>query len=202
LASELAPASAAVVKMLVPSAAVASGTTYRRHPIRALRKQIDNQLGRSLATIDATLELLVAECDLRAHEARSVSAWWSRAYYLLGAPATVLATVAGATALSDAVPPVIVSVLALSSGALAALVTFLNSTRNRDRNLELSAAWSELADCVRVKLLNYAAEHDVTDAASAAGIHNKYSRIIVELHARKARLLRGDIPGREPTKAG
>ena len=186
-----------VAKPLGPAVALAlAGTVYRRSPIRALRKQIQEQLGRSAETIDTALQVLVAECDLRAYEWRNASAWWGRAYYLLGAPAALLATVAGA--LSDAVPPFVISVLALASAGLTTLATFLNTNANRDRDLELSAAWSELADSVRVSLLNYAAERCVADAVADAGVRHKYSRIIVETHAHKAKLLRGEIPSTLP----
>jgi hypothetical protein len=177
-----------------------AGAVYRRNPIRALRAQLEEQVGRSAETVETTMQMLVAECDLRAYEARNASAWWGRAYYLLGAPAALLATVAGATALSDAVPSFVISVLALASAGLTTLVTFFNTNSNRDRNLEVSAAWSELADRVRVNLLNYAAERCVAGAVEA-GVHHKYSRVIVDMHARKAMLLRGEIPSAQSAGA-
>jgi len=198
------PAPGSVAALLGPSGALGpvglAGTPYRRNPIRALRAQLEEQVGRSAETVETTMQMLVAECDLRAYEARNASAWWGRAYYLLGAPAALLATVAGATALSDGVPPFVISVLALASAGLTTLVTFLNTNSNRDRNLEISAAWSELADSVRVSLLNYTAERCVAGAAEA-GVHHKYSRGIVDMHARKAMLLRGEIPSAQSAGA-
>ncbi len=193
-----APRSESLARLLGPAVALGpinlAGAIYHRNPIRALCKALAEQIGRSAETIDASLQVLVAECDLRAYEWRNASAWWGRAYYLLGAPAAILATVAGATALSDAVPAFVISVLALASAGLTTLVTFLNTNANRDRNLALSAAWSALADDVRVRLLDYAAERCAAGAADEAGTHHKYSRVIVEVNKRKAKLLRGEIP--------
>jgi hypothetical protein len=138
--------------------------------------------------------MLVAECDLRAYDWRTASAWWGRAYYLFGAPAALLATVAGATALSDSVPAYVISVLALASAGLTTLVTFLNTNGNRDRNLELSAAWSELADSVRVTMLEYADRRCAAAAVEDVGLNREYSRVIVNLNRRKAKLLRGEVP--------
>jgi hypothetical protein len=197
-----APTTPAPAEVPLPVVSLApinlAGRLYRRNPIKVLRKQIEDQIGKSPETIGGALELLVAECDLRAHEWRNASAWWGRTYYLLGAPAAILATVAGATALSDAVPSFVIAILALASAGLTTLVTFLNSTANRARDLELSAAWSELADSVRMSLLDYAAKRCDADAADIADLHHTYSRVIIDVHRRKAKLLRGEIPSGEP----
>ena len=201
LATQAAPGSVVSLLGAAGTLAPVAGTPYRRNPIRALRAQLAAQVGRSAETVETTMQVMVAECDLRAYESRRASEWWGRMYYLLGAPAALLATVAGATALSDAVPPFVISVLALASAGLTTLVTFLNTNTNRDRNLELSAAWSELADGVRVSLLNYAAERCAVGVAGEPGVHHKYSRVIVDMHARKAMLLRGEIPSAQSAGA-
>lgn len=128
---------------------------YRSSPARQLKKHLRKQIGATPRNLSEIMTNLVAECDLYAYQERLVGAWWNRSFYLLGAPAAVLATIAGTTSLSDAVKPIVVTVLALCSAALTTLVTFLKDDNKHDRHLQSSAAWTNLADRARILILDY-----------------------------------------------
>jgi len=98
---------------------------------------------------------LIAECDLNAFYLRRASRWWGRAYYVLGMPAVVLATIAGATGLASTAGRVPAAIIALIAAGLTAAATFLNSCDNQRNNIVMSAAWSELADDARLHNLSY-----------------------------------------------
>lgn len=121
-----------------------------------LNKRVKDALGTTPDKPLGALVQLVAEADLCAFDLRRGSLWWSRAYYLLGAPAAVLATIAGAIGLADAASRFTAAIIALVAAGLTAAATFLNSQENSKTSKQLSAAWQELADEARIMLLQYA----------------------------------------------
>jgi len=162
-------------------------------PRRRLRKAMQASIGQPLDDIETTFRSLIAECDLNAFDTRRASRWWGRSYYMLGLPAAVLATVAGATGLASTAGRVAAAVIALVAAGLTTAATFLNSDNNKRRNIVMSAAWSELADDARLHNLSYIqATERVEDPLTKAEVVNEYWGRIIVLHRRKGRLLRGE----------
>jgi len=164
-----------------------------RSPRRRLRKAMQASIGQPLDDIEATFRSLIAECDLNAFDTRRASRWWGRAYYMLGLPAAVLATVAGATGLASTAGRVAAAIIALVAAGLTTAATFLNSDNNQRRNIVMSAAWSELADDARLHNLSYIqATERLKDPLDKPLVVNEYWNRIIGLHRRKGRLLRGE----------
>jgi hypothetical protein len=127
---------------------VASYTADERHqlrwfysPRRSLKRKRDKAIGQAPNDAMGVLLSLIADCDLRAYDAQRVSKWWGRAYYLLGLPSAVLATIAGAAALVSTVGRISVAIVALTSAGLTTAATFLNSNESKQDNGKLSSAW-------------------------------------------------------------
>jgi hypothetical protein len=162
-------------------------------PRRRLRKTLQASIGQAPDDIEATFRSLIAECDLNAFDTRRASRWWGRAYYMLGLPAVVLATVAGATGLASTAGRVAAAIIALVAAGLTAAATFLNSDRNQRRNIMMSAAWSELGDDARLHSLSYARDTGgLKDPSVKAKVVNEYWDRILKLHRQKGRLLRSE----------
>ena len=70
-------------------------------PRRTLKRRLDEALGQAPDDAMGVLISLIADCDLRAYDTRRASKIWGSAYYLLGLPAAVLATIAGAAGLAS-----------------------------------------------------------------------------------------------------
>lgn len=144
-------------------------------PRRRLRKKLRSEIGRAPDDIEATFLSLIAECDLNAFDTRRASRWWGRGYYMLGLPAVVLATVAGATGLASTAGRVPAAVIALVAAGLTTAVTFLHSDDNQRRTIGMSAAWSELADDARLHSLRYVqASAGLDDPDKKAAVVNDY----------------------------
>jgi len=112
---------------------------------------------------------------------------------MLGLPAAVLATVAGATGLASTAGRVAAAIIALVAAGLTTAATFLNSDNNQRRNIVMSAAWSELADDARLHNLSYIqATERLKDPLDKPLVVNEYWNRIIGLHRRKGRLLRGE----------
>jgi hypothetical protein len=122
---------------------------------RGLRRQLNSE--KEACGISAAFDILLTQAILYADKHRRTSLRWGRLHYILGVPATILATVSGAlfTNSSQIAP----AVLAFTAGGLSAAVAFLRCENSRDRNSALCAGWTELADQVRLVLLKY--DHDV-----------------------------------------
>ncbi len=183
--------------VLSSSATIEALTKFGRRwgtPRRKLRKTLQDRMGKAPSDIEATFRALITECDLNAFETRRASRWWGRAYYMLGLPAGVLATVAGAAGLASTAGRVPGAVIALVAAGLTTAATFLNSDRNQRRNIVISAAWSELADDARLHNLSFAqAIEELADKSKTAPVVNDYWGRILKLHRRKGNLLRGEI---------
>jgi len=126
-----------------------------KSPRRQLRKALEAAIGSVPDDVYSTFRSLIAERDLNAFYLRRASRWWGRAYYVLGMPAVVLATIAGATGLASTAGRVPAAIIALIAAGLTAAATFLNSCDNQRNNIVMSAAWSELADDARLHNLSY-----------------------------------------------
>ena len=116
---------------------------------------------------------------------RAIGLTWGRLHYVLGVPAAILATTAGAAAWNSTTHSNVPAVLALLAGALSAATAFFKCERSRDRNNALCAGWTELADCVRMTLLHYS-----MDERNPLGVeHARYAESLICLNRVKADLL-------------
>jgi hypothetical protein len=166
------------------------GRSWFSSPRRRLRRQLNEALGKTPDNAMVVMESLIADCDLHAYNARSAGKWWGRTYYLLGLPAAVLATIAGAAALASAAGRIPAAIIALISAGLTTAATFLNSNHNKQHNNELSAAWKELADAARLAIIECAGIAE--EKNRRAGDDFLIGRMI-KLHERKSALLREDL---------
>lgn len=154
-------------------------------PRRSLRRNRDRAIGQAPKDAMGVLRSLIEDSDLRASDAQRASKRWGRAYYLLGLPAAVLATIAGAAGLASTAGRIPVAIVTLAAAGLATAATFLNSSENKQHNSKLSAAWQELADDVRLALIQ---------AGQAAGKQNSsidddfLIRQVVSFNKRKSAL--------------
>jgi len=141
--------------------------------------------------ISTSLVHLLDQAVLYAEKHRRASLRWGRLHYVLGVPATVLAALSGALlASSSHTAP---AVLAFTAAGLSAAVAFLRCENSRDRNSALCAGWTELADRVRMELLNYN-----TDEPPKKEQH--YSKRLIRLNKYKKELLWGELrAGPAPT---
>jgi hypothetical protein len=164
-------------------------------PRRALKRELRNTIGRAPQDLEGTLLYLIADCDLRAYDARQASKRWGRAYYMLGLPAAILATIAGAAALASTVDLVAVAIVALVSAGLTTAATFLNSNENKQSNNKLSAAWQELADDARLAIIQYGQEvrESEDDKSKRNDAATSLMRTVILFNKRKSALLRGDL---------
>ncbi|WP_378672133.1 hypothetical protein [Nocardia sp. GCM10030253] len=154
-----------------------------------LRAELDDVLGTPPRDERAALVNLVAEADLHAFDLRRSSKRWGRAYFILGLPAAILAGIAGAAGLSSEQFRVTAAIIALVSAGLSAAATFLNSEDRASTANTLGAAWQELADDSRMEVLKFARTHP--DGP------NEIGDVLLHLHRRKSRLLRGALPSHD-----
>jgi hypothetical protein len=157
-----------------------------------LNKRVKDAIGTTSEEPMGALMTLVAESDLRAFNLRRGSVWWSRAYYMLGLPAAILAAVSGATGLASTTGRFPAAIIALVAAGLTASATFLNSGENSKKNKMLSAEWQRLADETRILLLQCAQKLENTPVEQV--IDSRYWKSVLDLQRRKGQLLRGDIP--------
>ena len=164
-------------------------------PRRALKRELRKTIGRAPQDLEGTLLYLIADCDLRAYDTQQASMRWGRAYYMLGLPAAVLATIAGATALASTAGRIAVAIVALISAGLTTAATFLNSNENKQSNSKLSAAWQELADEARLAIIQYGQEVSESEANKSIRKEAATSlmRSVIRFNKRKSSLLRGDL---------
>ncbi|MEV6830124.1 hypothetical protein [Amycolatopsis sp. NPDC051102] len=187
----------AAIGQVVVRALIAGSKGGSDLPWRSARSRLKKQLREALGTAPAeplgVLESVMAEADLNAFDARRSSLRWGRAYYLLGVPAVILATTAGATGLATAAGRVVAAVIALASAGLSAAATFLNSQEQRKTTGQLCAAWQELADDARMELIQRAQALKAGRSPDDV-FESTYWEQVLELHRRKGHLLRGDLP--------
>jgi hypothetical protein len=160
------------------------------NPRRQLKHLRDKAIGEAPNDAMGVLLSLIADCDLHAYNAQSVGKWWGRAYYLLGLPAAVLATIAGAAALVSTTGRITVAIVALISAGLTTAATFLNSNENKQTNIRFSAEWQQLADDARLAVIKYGAPADKADPFSKDDF---LIQQVIHLNKRKSALLRGDL---------
>lgn len=165
--------------------------------INDLQGRVESQLGEAPTSIIKSFEVLVTTCDLHSYRRRISSERWGRVHYSVGIPSAVLAATAAALADSDVIPKIYISACALLSAILAALVTFLKSESNKEKNHILSAEWSDLADGARGHLLDYSRVISQADQRESMVIDSEYSTLIVRLNRNKGRLLRGEVGNAE-----
>jgi len=159
---------------------------WRRSPRRRLKQRLEQAIGEASHDAMGVLLSLIADCDLRAYDSRLASKRWARAYYLLGLPAAILATIAGAAGLGSTAGRIPAAIIALFSAGLSAAATFLNSNDNKQQSTKISAAWQELADDVRLAILRYR-------VTSTEPPHLEMISDVIGFNKRKAALLRGEI---------
>lgn len=160
------------------------------NPRRRLKRRRNEAIGQAPGDAMGALSSLIADCDLHAYNARSVGEWWGRAYYLLGLPAAILATIAGAAALASTAGRVPAAIIALISAGLTAAATFLNSDENKKNHIRFSAAWQQLADDARLAVIEYGNLADHRDRRNNDGF---LIQQVIDLNKRKSALLRGDL---------
>jgi hypothetical protein len=176
-------------------AASYSGVENREHhwfsnPRRRLKRLRDTAIGQAPNDAMGVLRSLIADCDLHAYNTRSAGKWWGRAYYLLGLPAAVLATIAGAAALLSTAGRIPAAIIALISAGLTTAVTFLNSNENKQYNIRFSAAWQQLADEARLVVIEYG---NMVDNFSNTNKNDFLIQQVIYLNRKKSALLRGDL---------
>jgi hypothetical protein len=190
-----ASAAAAVVGAYSPPIPLARSFRWLDTPRRQLKRKLDNALGEAPHDAMGVLISLISDCDLRAYDTRRASKRWGSAYYFLGLPAAVLATIAGAAGLATAAGRIPAAIIALVAAGLATAATFLNSNENKQQNSKLSAAWQELADDVRLTVVKYSVSKDPLT-------QEHLLRDVISFNKRKSALLRGDLasmPERPPS---
>lgn len=160
------------------------------NPRRRLKRQRDTAIGQAPKEAMGVLQSLIADCDLHAYNTRSAGKWWGRAYYLLGLPAAILATIAGAAALASTAGRIPAAIVALISAGLTTAATFLNSNENKQNNIELSAAWQQLADDARLAVIAYG---NIVNDFSATNRNDFLIQQVIDLNKKKSALLRGDL---------
>lgn len=159
-------------------------------PRRDLKRKRDKAIGQAPNDAMGVMLSLIADCDLRAYDAQRASKWWGRAYYLLGLPGAVLATIAGAAALASAAGRIPAAIIALISAGFTTAATFLNSSENKQDNGKLSAAWQQLADDVRLVVIQYG---NYVDRLATPSGGDFLIRNVVRFNKRKSALMRGDL---------
>jgi len=163
----------------------------RPNPRKRLKRRRDEALGEAPNDAMGVLLSLIADCDLRAFDTLRSGKRWASAYYLLGLPAAVLATIAGAAGLASTAGRIPAAIIALIAAGLATAATFLNSNENKQRNNKLSAAWQELADDVRLAVVQNAEDARTKDRDFYDS--HPLIRDVIRFNKRKSALLRGDI---------
>jgi hypothetical protein len=166
------------------------GRIWLASPRRKLKRRLEAAIGEVPDSEMGVLLSLIADGDLRAYDTRRASQRWGRAYYSLGLPAAVLATVAGAAGLASAAGRIPAAIVALVSAGLSAAATFLNSNENKQQNNRLSAAWQELADDVRLAVLR----HSRLRMGSRIAAQDRLMTDVIAFNKRKGALLRGELP--------
>lgn len=155
-------------------------------PHRRLQRQLDQAIGTPYPDLTAGFTALISEGDLKAHNARRATRWWSRTYYALGLPAAILAVLSAATGLASETLRYVAGGLALLSAGFSAAVAFLESDLKRQHSDALAAQWQALADEARIALL--------------AGWPDQATGIVTlkKLTTIKSRLQRGVLVSDEP----
>ena len=120
------------------------GWLARKKLLRSLRGVGQHECGDIPGALSNLLQLSMLYADRH----RAIGSAWGRLHYVLGVPAAILATVAGATAWNSTSQSNVAAVLALAAGALSAAAAFFKCEQSRDRNNALCGGWTELADCV------------------------------------------------------
>ena len=168
-------------------------------PRRSLKRNRDRAIGQAPNNAMGVLLSLIADSDLRAYDTQRASKRWGRAYYMLGLPAAVLATIAGAAGLASTAGRIPVAIITLTAAGLATAATFLNSNENKQHNTKLSAAWQELADDVRLVVIQYG---QAADRQNSLINDDFLIRQVIRFNKRKSALLRGDLnpPPEEPER--
>lgn len=105
--------------------------------------------------MNSSLDSIQTECaritEDATHSAKghfNTAAIWGCVHLMLGIPATILAFAAGYKAFSD--QPEITSILALISGSLAAVITFLNPEARNSEHSNAGKAYNRLKNDVRI----------------------------------------------------
>ena len=161
------------------------GWLARKRLLRSLRRAGQHECG----DIPGALSNLLKLSMLYADRHRAIGLAWGRLHYILGVPAAILATAAGATAWNSTGMSNLAAILALTAAALSAAAAFFKCEQSRDRNNALCAGWTELADCVRTALLHYS-----IDEKDPRGIdHARYAESLISLNRVKTGLLGGAL---------
>jgi hypothetical protein len=158
-------------------------------PRRRLKRELEAAIGKASENEIQAMLSLIADCDLRAYDSERLSKRWASAYYVFGLPAAVLATIAGAAGLASTAGRIPAAIIALVSAGLTTAATFLNSNKNRQNNIELSAAWQELADDARLAVIR---DRNSTEKTPLYGENSLVGDLIV-FNRRKSALRRGDL---------
>lgn len=160
------------------------------NPRRSLKRRRDKAIGQASNDAMGVVLSLIADCDLHAYNERSAGTWWGRAYYLLGLPAAILATIAGAAALASTAGRVFAAIVALVSAGLTTAATFLNSNENKQYHIKFSAAWQQLADDARLVVIEYGG---LTGNHDGTAKDDFLIQKVIDLNKGKSALLRGDL---------
>jgi hypothetical protein len=108
---------------------------------------------RRRSAIGSELQKVLDRATENAQRERRTSSRWSSLYFFVGLPAAILAAIAGATALASTAGRVPAGIIALTSSALAAAATFLDSQTRQRSHENLAAGWQVLANDAHVHLI-------------------------------------------------
>lgn len=157
---------------------------FTRRRRRVLQRKLRDNQDPPCGDIVGPFVTLLTQAVLNADRHRKISLWWGRLHYILGIPATVLATLSGAlyTTSSQTMSHTTSAILAFAAGCFSAAFAFLKSEASRDKNNALCAGWTELADQVRSVLWDY---------DSKPQSHDYYGHQLICLNKCKMELLWG-----------
>lgn len=132
---------------------------------------------------------LEASADRESQLCRKRAVRYSGLYVVLGLPAALLAAIAGVTVLASTTGRLAAGIIALTSAALSAGATFLDSAKKRDQAAKLNTDWEDLYNEMRICRLTQLASFTTLNgpamltsfAARAAAI--RAGRDSTQLHA-------------------
>jgi hypothetical protein len=135
--------------------------------------------------VEQALTEIVTRGNKNGRKLHRVARRWERLHYTLGGLAVVLATTSAITGLASATGRIPAAVIAAAAAAATGLTTFFASEkRSRTRDIE-AAAWFELKDAAKDKLLFRLRDDDWLRSGAESDI--------LALQRWQARLIRREI---------
>lgn len=156
-----------------------------------IQEEAESEAARIVRLRDAVrveLSQITDRAAASAQVARRQARFWSRMYFVVGLPAAILATVAGATALASDLT-LFAGITALVAGALATAATFLDSATRQTSCNNLAAGWQVLSTDAHMRL--------VVDVDNDNWLVRDARGCLEDLASRERKLLEGKAPDAE-----